>query len=396
MGGEKKKIPIPLIKRVRRFFRRAVPVAIWSAAMGTCVYLMRGGGRIVQFMGAAEALQADVNAQERSTIQYLTVNMFDEVKMGDPLGKLDDSFLNAQLDILNTSMRVLEAKVGAEEARLTQLAAENRHDVDVDFRRLELDVERARLDVLDRKREEQVNQIELQRLAIELKRSEELASAGSAPVSEWDNIRLQVQGLQKTIEENKNVILTSETNLQAAQDRLARIRETDPASTGDSLETYLKPLETETYEMAARIREVELSRERWVLKSPIDGIVIAIHRRVGEAVAVGDPILTITNTRADHIVAYVPERQPLPFVEDLAGKAYEEADLNIPVSVRRWNGGGPWSETVIKRVGPAVVGLPLRLLSSRNVPEYGIPVQVSVPEDMKVRPGERVVLRISG
>jgi hypothetical protein len=71
-----------------------------------------------------------------------------------------------------------------------------------------------------------------------------------------------------------------------------------------------------------------------------------------------------------------------------------KADLRIPVSVRRWN-GGPWSEANITRVGPAVMSLSLRLLSAPNALEYGIPVQVTVPQDMKVRPGERVVLRIS-
>ena len=395
MASAQKAIPVPLPRRLRRFFKRAVPVAIWIGALGTCVYLMQGGGRTTQFMGAAEALQADVNAQERSTIQYLTVNMFDEVRTGEPLGKLEDSSLNAQLDVLNTSMRVVEARVDAEEARLTDEAARNQRDISIDRRRLEIDVERARLELLDRRTTLQVNEIELQRLTIELRRISGLQKEGTVAVADFDDINLQVQALEKNIEENRGVIGTAEVNLQAGEERLRALREQNPAASNGVFDSYLEPLKTETQELAAQIRELELSRERWLLRAPIDGIVIAIHRRVGEAVAEGDPILTITNTRADHIVAYVPEKHPLPFIDDLAKRETEEADLNIPVSVRRWNAGGPWSEASIKRVGPAVVGLPLRLLSSPNVPEYGVPVQVSVPEDMKVRPGERVVLRIS-
>jgi multidrug resistance efflux pump len=232
-------------------------------------------------MGAAEALKADVIAQEQSTIRSLLVEMFAEVSKGDYVGMLDDSSLNAEIDVLNAGRKVVEAEIGAERARLVQEESDRLRSMDIDGRRLALDVETARMELLDRKVAEQVHQIELQRLAVNFQRIERLAEEGSVSAAEADDIRLQMEAVAKDIEENESVIATAEANLQASKDRLSALAIEQGPATEDSLESYLHPLSTEVAELNAQTRQLELSRERWVLKAPIDGVVVSVYRRVG-------------------------------------------------------------------------------------------------------------------
>ena len=45
------------------------------------------------------------------------------------------------------------------------------------------------------------------------------------------------------------------------------------------------------------------------IRSPITGTIRAVYFRPGQAVRAGDPILTVADSRSQHIVAYIRQQQ---------------------------------------------------------------------------------------
>ena len=59
----------------------------------------------------------------------------------------------------------------------------------------------------------------------------------------------------------------------------------------------------------ARIEEVKLQIKNLVIKAPFAGKITVIHKRPGQAVQSGDPIVTVARTDGPVVVAYVRENQ---------------------------------------------------------------------------------------
>jgi hypothetical protein len=49
-------------------------------------------------------------------------------------------------------------------------------------------------------------------------------------------------------------------------------------------------------------------------------------------------------------------------------------------------------ESFVQSVGPQVHQLPARFLQNPKVPEWGLPVQIAMPPEAELRPGETVDL----
>jgi hypothetical protein len=121
-----------------------------------------------------------------------------------------------------------------------------------------------------------------------------------------------------------------------------------------------------------------------VLTAPIRGLVSLIHRRKGENISAGEPLVTISASHTDHIVGYL--RQPLPI----------EPRTNMEVRIRT---RGPKKEIGFGRI--VSVGAHLQPINYALLPptrpetvDLGLPILVSLPLGLSVHPGEFVDLTI--
>jgi multidrug resistance efflux pump len=138
-------------------------------------------------------------------------------------------------------------------------------------------------------------------------------------------------------------------------------------------------------EREAQVAELQAKIDARDMKSPIDGTVMDIRRRPGHSARLGKPIMEIAARDAEYIIGYLREDQPI------------RPTTGMKVTVRPRGGGSGGGqhrsfESYVNSVGAQVEKLPGRHQRNPNVAEYGIPVQIALPQDARVTPGEMVDL----
>ena len=132
-----------------------------------------------------------------------------------------------------------------------------------------------------------------------------------------------------------------------------------------------------------KILELEETLKPTKIKAPISGVVSSIYHRPGEKVVRGVPILTVTARHSDRIVGYL--RQPI----------HSRPTTNDIVVVSTRSQRRQCATGRIIRVGTQMELINPALLSTdSNRIEVGLPILVSIPDGMKLVPGEFVDLSI--
>jgi multidrug resistance efflux pump len=132
----------------------------------------------------------------------------------------------------------------------------------------------------------------------------------------------------------------------------------------------------------AQLRKIQEGWATVTLRAPIDGIVTAILRRPGETVVQGEPIVIITATVPEKIVGYL--RQPFPL----------EPQVGMEVQVRSNSRARSIGTAQLTRVGQHFEPIVNPVLHPLPTPEVGLPIEVSMPAGLTLRPGELVSLVI--
>jgi len=160
--------------------------------------------------------------------------------------------------------------------------------------------------------------------------------------------------------------------------RVTQLQAVVKTSSADKEDSFAKT----TAHLEERLHEIEATQTIVTLRAPIDGMVTAVLHHAGENVKQGDPVALITATQPENIVGYLRE----PFaVEPAPGQEVE---------VRRRDRNRSKGTAVVTRVGAAFEPIINPALHPAATPEVGVPVEVSVPATLKLRPGEIVNLII--
>jgi len=156
-----------------------------------------------------------------------------------------------------------------------------------------------------------------------------------------------------------------------------------PAGTGPSKEEHLKSLH-----IALATREEELSQLTEALRSlelgitaPMSGTVYKVFLRPGQLAKAGEPIMEISADGSAYVVSYLREEQQ-----------YIHPAPRMHVEVRPRADPRHVVEAVVDTVGSTVESVPSRQLRDQRVPEWGLPVRLSIPADSNLHPGEMVNL----
>ena len=145
-----------------------------------------------------------------------------------------------------------------------------------------------------------------------------------------------------------------------------------------------EPLRAAINVQEAKLRLTEAELGSRPLKAPIDGIVTMVYHRTGEAVTAGQPIVAISTLEPVRIVGYL--RPPL-VSEPKAGMRVEVRTRGVRRTV---------GEAKVLEVGSQYEAIPATLMGPIKFSnlELGLPVNISLPVNMKIRAGELVELTL--
>jgi len=389
----KKKVARSDLMSKRNTLRHAVHVGVWLVAVALVVWLFHQRSQRFQVIGIAQGQVRQVAANCAGRVTNVPVQLYDEVTAGQVVAVVDtvldnehqEEILRAQLSTISARIAQLASQLVPIQDELRASQVDREADRIADLRQFKLDVESARLRILELKAQLAGDRMTLAELAGAMQEAEELVQKKAVAPLEYERAKAQHDALAQAIVENAHLLEEAEAHLEQTQGRLDDYasREAFNPSAESALEPTRKEIAVQEGLMQEISAELNAIAERHTLEltSPVDGIVSQVWRAPGEAVTAGDPILTITMSQPTEVVGYAMQGQ------------LERVRENMEVQIARASAPSDAVTTRITYVGPAVEQMPVQLWQNPTVPQYGRPFKVRLPPGMAVIPGEIVGIR---
>lgn len=294
-------------------------------------------------------------------LAQLDVARFQKVKAGDTVGQV----LVTDPKILASSLSVIQAEI--EVLRVSMQPIARQQHTAMEYSSLQLDWMKQRAQLAMAQVNLQLAQSELQRTEALYKDKIVAQRVYEQAQAARDRYKTEVDELNRIVnEQGKDVALSQATNA------------IDLSQLSD------QPLRAAIAVQESKLRLTEAELSPILLKAPVDGMVNVIYHRTGEAIIAGEPIVTIAAYSPVRIVSYI--RAPV----------MTEPSVGTRVEVRS---RGPRREvgiaslievgTQLETVAPALAS-PVKF----SAVELGLPISVSLPSNLKIRPGELVDLTL--
>jgi HlyD family secretion protein len=200
----------------------------------------------------------EVSSQISGQVAELFADFNDTVKAGQPIARLDQSLLQAQVEEAQGALSAAQARIPVQQAEIEQA-------------RNELERTRALGNVLDARLS--LAESGLAAAERELKRREELRGRGMTAAQELDDAETARQAALARLAEAKAEIMVHEQEISIADAKLLKAKK------------VLLDAEAQVAEHEASAKRARIELERAVIRSPIDGVVIGRDVDRGQTVA---------------------------------------------------------------------------------------------------------------
>ena len=350
-------IPIPLPQRWREIRKRILPVVVFAAAFVTVGVLWRDHTASRVLIGQAEPVLSNVSCYKPGVLAELKVERFQRVKAGDPIGKV----MVTEPRILASSLAVIQAEIESLRANMRPVSIQQHNAMDYD---------QLRLDWMKQRTQLASARVNLELAGTEFHRTEELFKDKIVAERVFDQAKAARDRLQNEVENLNKLVEEGEKNIQMLQ--LTNANEMGAVS--------IDPLRAAIAVQESKLHLTEAELSPITVTAPIDGIVSTIFHRAGESVTPGQPIVSVATLNPVRIVGYL--RPPISD-EPKPGMKVEVRTRSLPRAV---------GEAHIIEVGTQLEAVPATLLGPMKLAntELGLPVEISLPESMKIRAGELV------
>jgi multidrug resistance efflux pump len=383
------------ISRPGRVRQQILPVLVWLAAVAGVAMLFYRGSQRFEVVGIAQSQVAQVCSPVDGRLKTVYVQLFDNVTKGQPVASLDDELLTAKIATVSATAAQLRSRlVPTQEQLLADISATELNRAE-EQRRFAVDVEKTRLDILGLKAQIAADRITLESHAAELKISTDLLTKNAIAPYELDKVKALYEALAKKVEQTEVQVTQAQEQLKVAQLRqdafIAQKYQTP------SVDAALDAIRKDVAVQEKLLDELEIQRRALVITAPIDGRVVQIltktndaaaHRagegtlhKPGEVVMAGQPILVIAQDKPKEVIAYAKEGQ---LGQITAGAKVMLVKNTSPAQI---------AQSEVVSIGPVVEQLPARLWLSPNVPQWGQPFLIKIPDGMELMPGELVGIR---
>jgi multidrug resistance efflux pump len=386
------------------------PVLVWLCALLCVVFLFSRRSQRFEVIGIAQSQVHQIAATCTGRLTEVNVDLFEQVEAGQTLAVIDtileneqifEAELKSQLSAVLAEIEHLTAQLVPTQDILLAEEADREMNKVTETRRFVIDVEQARLQVLQLKAQIASDQVILEDLAIEVQITEDLLQQEAVSPYELQKAKVQYSSLSEKVEEYKRLLKQAENDLELAEQRLKEFEtvQLQHPDVDRAIDVIRKEIGVQEKLMDGLLTQLEaLDSSRAIeLKAPYDGVVIQIQgqanqailrrpgediiRRVDEVVQAGDTIMAVAELKPSEIVAYINESQ----LEIVKEKPLVEVIKNRPPE--------QIATCEVTYVGPVMELMPERLWSNPNVPQWGCPVVIKIPERLELVSGELVGVR---
>jgi len=381
------------------------PLLVWIAAAACVVVLFQHRTRRYEIVGVARGRVAQVAANCNGRLIEVRVGLYDKVTAGQTVAVVDTMLdserqpevLRAQIATVKAEIDRLTAEVAAtQETLLTEKTERDNAHVEAK-RRFDLDVESARLAILNTQATLAADRVTLKDLESDVRILDDLVRKDAIGPYELEKARAAYESLAAKIAENERLLEQARADLQVNLERQKQyaqveIRHPDVDRVLDAIRKEIAVQERlmEEYTAVANRTPVEI-------KAPFDGVVVGVHGRsnervldrpgenlistVGEAVTAGRPIMAIASEQPTEVIAF--------FHQNAISRARENTTVElvkqrIPAQIAKGR---------ITAVGPAIELMPEQLWRNSTIPQWGCPVVIAIPSGMNLITGETVGIR---
>ncbi len=389
----------------------------------TWLWTRRSPGLVVK--GQVEAVQVSVPATGDGVLMPLAQPLvpFDRVQRNVSLvARLDVSDALMEMQVLTAERERLQAMIAAESERLRIEQQQWQLDKDQQLLTRQRNLASAAQQLDDLRRE--INDLRQRRRAIVLKQAE-LESAQKTVALEWKNLKNQHRRLSDLVQRRlapayrlaeldeqmelkrtvttENEALLNKLGLQLAEvdvestgarrrltqatENLEALRQqhtVPPATPPDEamvdVETSLQPLVKALEVQDAKVRKLAQRIASNEILAPVSGMISKVHHPPGTYVRSGDPIVTISSAQAGWIVTYVDQQFGRTLRKDDKVRVRVIGDITVV------------AEAKVTELGTQYQPMPQPMRRAADVPQWGLPVKVSIPSALPLLPGEMVEL----
>lgn len=382
------RIPTPLKQHWYRFRIGMLPVLSFVACVVLMLWLWQRQAYHGSFVGEVAATSVDVKADIAGQLTFPADQywqLYDPIQEGTVIARLDDRPTLARLATVQATVKQLEAELAAAETDLLNRQIALNQQQASDKLRLQLEVDRRWIDVLQLAADVKVDEVDVAGLKANLDILEGiggLRQVGYITGGTVSDLKRQVQVLETRIARNKTVGTELKKQHEIANERLHQFADLKlPA-----VNTVLDPIHADIAVQESLMNEINLELNNLSIKAPITGIISAIYHRPGQRIVAGDRILTISMADSQYIVSYVREHQQ------------HDLHAGMAVGLKLRQPGSPEFTSQIAEVGPQVERVPAHQLKDQAAAEWATPIKIPIPADLRrenVRPGQllNVIIR---
>lgn len=376
-------------KRKGRILVRILPVFVWMLAVAGVAALYIHRVASFQVVGIATSQTCIFTAPDSGFLVSLPVQLHQEVYRGQRLAVLrlisdaEVRYTQAQFEAEKAAaLAELEhLKVQAAAAGQEYILDQSQGEIEVLYRdhQLALDVEKARLLVLEIQTILEPAKIQLKDLELEKQALADLLDKKAIEPYELQKVEFQAAALAEQIAQEELRLEQSRQDLETAAGRLETFRASRPAPAQTVVS--LEPLQRAISLQEKRLAELFKPDFDIVLEAPFDGVVSSICYSAGQTMIRDLPILTVTAPVPEHIVAWLDQSR--------SGML----ELHQPVELVKTSSPRRVMRSEISQIGPAIELMPERLWQNPSVPQWGRPILIPVHPDMQLVPNEIIGVR---
>jgi len=370
------------IQRNGQVHFKLLPVLVWLVALAGAVMMFRQRSESFQIIGIARSEQCNIAATVPGRIRSLPVQLFQQVGQYDTIAVLDDKMLQAQLGTAKSEIERLRAELSTERDRMEAEKDQRQTDMVGTQRRFAVDVENARLRTLELLAAIEPDRIMLDNLQAEIDIEKKLLEKDIIDTDyALSKAHANYNALAKRIQNQQNELDQADLSLEQARQRFDEFAKIQPMH--PSVDNALNALRQGITVQEQRMKELSVQREALVLSCPFDGVVSQIFKHEGEAVVSAEAIVAIAQNRASEVVAYIDTGRHGIIRQ---GKNVEIVKKSRPPQI---------ISSQISFVGPVVEQMPQQLWPNSNMPQWGRPFLIPLPEnsELKLVSGEIVGVR---
>jgi multidrug resistance efflux pump len=352
-------IPIPLSQHLKTARTRVAPLLVCMCAALIAIMLWQEAVSPAMLVGEVATVQSRVTSPVAAAIHRLHAGHLQRVKAGDIIAELRPADARQTLDLMQSELTLLRAAHGEADTTAAQ-------------RSEAMDFDRLHLDWMSQKVALAAAIAKATEAAIDLEAAQGIASqAAGANMRFVQQAQLKKQSADGEVTERHALIDALGKRIDTLRTEITAAHAVPPS-----------PIAATVKRHEARLHELEQSLSAVTLHAPMDGIITAVLRRTGEHVAEGEPLVLIAAITPERIVGYL--RQPFPI----------EPQVGQEVEVRTHGRSRARGIAMVTRVGTHFENISNPALHPATTPEVGLPVEVSLPPELKLRPGELVSLVI--